>query len=98
MKLLSDLRGMISLGSVIVIAVIFVVLMFMAYVIFKIKDMLWATAPGATTTYDYNSSWYSMRNITVGFDSAVNFLVIAVIILIVALAIGAFFAIRGSGD
>ena len=98
MKLLKDTHGMLSLGSVIVIAVIFVVLMFMAYVIFKIKDMLWTAAPGATTTYDYNSSWYAARNITVGFDSAVNFLVIAVIILIVALAIGAFFAIRGSRE
>ena len=87
-SLLNNLKGMISLGSVIVIAVVFVVLMFMAYLIYKLKDMLGATGDALNT----------VNNVTKGFDSAVNFLVIAVIILIVALAIGAFFAIRGSGD
>ena len=87
MKLLKDTHGMLSLGMVIVIAVIFVVLMFMAYLIYKLKDMLNPTGDALLT----------VNNITKGFDSAVNFLVIAVIILIVALAIGAFFAIRGSG-
>jgi membrane-anchored glycerophosphoryl diester phosphodiesterase (GDPDase) len=88
-SLLKNTHGMLSLGVVIVIAVIFVVLMFMAYLIYTLKTMLNPTGDALATT----------NNITKGFDQAVNFMVIAVIILIVALAIGAFFSIRGGrGD
>jgi hypothetical protein len=107
MKLLRNTQGMLSFGAVITIAVIFVVLMFMAYLLFTLKTMLLPGLPAsggdqANTTQDiYNQSVNSVANVTKGFDQAVNFMVLAVIILIVALAIGAFFAIktgRGGGD
>jgi hypothetical protein len=87
------------------IGVFFVALTFCAYLIFTLKDMLipkYASVDGGTATnatqLAWNETWrnasQSVGNITSGFDQAVNFLVIAVIIAIVAVAIGALLYIK----
>jgi large-conductance mechanosensitive channel len=107
MKFRDNLRGFIDLGSVVVIGAAFVALMFVGYLIFKLKDLLLPTAYGTGQGTDaandtWNTSYYnstqSIGNITKGFDQAVNFLVIAVIISIAAIAIAALFFMRGKSE
>jgi len=94
MKLLKNNSGEIDVGVAIMIGVIFVALTFMAYVIFKIKDLLVPTHSIVTASPSYNDLVNATDNITRGFDQSVNFLVIAIIIAIVAIAIGALLFIR----
>ena len=87
-KLLSNFHAFIDLGSVIVIGAVFVALMFVAYIIYTLKTLLNPTGDAAST----------MANVTKGFDQAVNFLVIAVIISIAAIAIAALFFMRRKSE
>jgi len=79
--------GVIDLGIVLMIGIAFVGLMVVAYIVWTIQDQLNPTAG--------TSSFYSLRNITGGFDDAVNLLLIAVTIFILAIAISALLMLRG---
>ena len=59
--------------------------MVIAYIIFTLKDQLGATGDAAT----------SIANITTGFDDAVNLLLVAITIFILAIAITALLMLRG---
>jgi len=66
-----------------------------AYILFKVRDSLLPTAPGATTTTAYNNTYYQVSNITAGFDSAINLILVAITIFILAVAISALLMLRG---
>jgi len=86
-SLLDDTKAMIDLGVVLMIGIAFVGLMVVAYIIWTVYDQLDATSG----TQEYNS----LQNITAGFDDAVNLLLIAITIFILAIAISALLMLRG---
>jgi len=80
--------GVIDLGIVIMIGIAFAGLMVTAFIIFTIRDQLISSS----TSADVNNS---LANITGGFDDAVNLLLIAITIFILAIAISALLMLRG---
>ena len=83
-KLSENIRAMVDLSVVLVIGIAFAGLMVIAYVIWTLNDQLNPTGNAAN----------SIQNITQGFDNAVNFLLIAITIFILAIAIAALLMIR----
>ena len=101
-SLKESITAAVDLGVIITIGIAFAGLMVMGYIIWNIYDMFIPTAyPG--TTAEANASWNasylnasrSLGNITAGFDNAVNFLLIAITIFILAIAIAALLMLRG---
>jgi len=84
-RLRSNCEGAVDLGVVLMIGIAFVGLMVVAYIIWTIVDQLGATGSAAN----------SIGNITAGFDNAVNLLLIAITIFILAIAISALLMLRG---
>jgi len=80
--------AMIDLGVVLMIGIAFAALMVVAYIIWTVKGQL--VTP--STSADTNSS---LANITGGFDNAVNLLLVAITIFILAIAISALLMLRG---
>ena len=83
-----DCKGMVDLSVVLMIGIAFVGLMVVAYIIWTINDQLITTDTSASVNN-------SIGNITDGFDDAVNLLLIAVTIFILAIAISALLMLRG---
>ena len=80
--------GVIDLGVVLMIGIAFAALMVIAYIIWTVKDQLVTTSTAAETNN-------SIANITGGFDDAVNLMLIAITIFILAIAISALLMLRG---
>ena len=80
--------GVIDLGVVLMIGIAFAALMVIAYIIWTVKDQLVTTSTSAETNA-------SIANITGGFDDAVNLMLIAITIFILAIAISALLMLRG---
>jgi len=87
-SLKDNVRAAVDLTVVLVIGIAFAGLMVMAYIIWELEDELIDT----TTSSSINSS---VHNITTGFDDAGNFLLIAITIFILAIAIAALLMLRG---
>ena len=83
-SLIRDNRG-IDMGVVLVVGISFAALMVVAYIIYTLKDQLAPT--GAALN--------SITNITQGFDNAVNLILVAITIFILAIAISALLMLRG---
>ena len=94
-SLLKDARGVVDLGVVLMVGIAFAALMVIAYIIWTVNDQLLPEAPSNTTTSVYNQTYYSVGNVTSGFDDAVNLLLVAITIFILAIAIGALLMLRG---
>jgi len=97
MKSLKDnTHAVIDISLIIMIGIAFAALMVIAYIIWKLKDQL---LTGRSFTNANNLSNRQMNNsignVTAGFDSAVNLILIAVTIFILAIAIGALLMLRG---
>lgn len=88
MKLVSDKKGVVDLGVVLMIGVVFAGLMVIGYIIWTLVDQLGATGNAAN----------SIANITTGFDNAVNLILVAITVFILALAIAALLMLRGRGQ
>ena len=84
-SLLKDTKGVVDLGVVLMIGIAFAALMVIAYIIFTLQDQLGATGEAGR----------SIQNITAGFDDAVNLLLVAITIFILAIAISALLMLRG---
>ena len=84
-SLSKDGRGVVDLGVVLMIGVVFAALMVIAYIIWTLDDQLGATGDAAN----------SIANVTGGFDDAVNLILVAITIFILAIAIGALLMLRG---
>jgi len=87
-SLKDNMHGVVDLGVVLMIGIAFAALMVIAYIIWTVKDQL-VTTSTATETNN------SIANITGGFDDAVNLLLVAITIFILAIAIGALLMLRG---
>lgn len=89
MKLLrsfrEDTKAVVDLGVVLMIGIAFAALMVIAFIIWKLNDQLGATGDAAR----------SIANVTSGFDDAVNLLLVAITIFILAIAISALLMLRG---
>jgi hypothetical protein len=93
----------IDVATIITIGVAFAGIMVIAYIIWKMKDQLVPTLYGSGFTTDLaNQTWnntyrnvsFSIGNITGGFDSAVNLILVAITIFILAIAISALLLLR----
>lgn len=80
--------GMVDLGVILMIGIAFVGLMVVSYIIYTIKDSIITPSTSAAV----NSS---LANITTGWDSAINLLLIAITIFILAIAIASLLMLRG---
>ena len=80
-----DVHGVVDLGVVLMIGIAFAALMVIAYIIWTLEDQLGATGSAAN----------SVANVTGGFDDAVNLILIAVTVFILAIAISALLMLRG---
>jgi len=80
-----DVHGVVDLGVVLMIGIAFAALMVIAYIIWTLEDQLGATGSAAN----------SVANVTSGFDDAVNLILIAVTVFILAIAISALMMLRG---
>jgi len=87
-SLLRDTHGIVDLGVVLMIGIAFAALMVFAYIIFTVRDQLITTTTSGQTNR-------SIANITGGFDDAVNLLLVAITIFILAIAISALLMLRG---
>ena len=77
--------GVVDLGVVLMIGIVFAGLMVIAYIIWTLDDQLGATGDAA----------HSIANVTGGFDDAVNLILVAITIFILAIAISALLMLRG---
>jgi len=82
---LDNTRAMVDLGVVLMVGISFAGLMVIAYIIWTLVDQLGATGSAAN----------SIANVTSGFDDAVNLLLVAITIFILAIAISALLMLRG---
>ena len=105
MRSLKDsVYGTVDLGVVLMLGIAFAGLMVLAYIILVIQDQLLLGTPsgnestnptGWTNYWAENTSRGSIGNITTGFDNAVNLLLVAITIFILAIAISALLMLRG---
>jgi hypothetical protein len=84
-KLWQTKDAVVDLSVVIMIGIVFAALMVIAYINFTLEEQLGATGDAANT----------IANITAGFDSAINLILVAITIFILALAIAALLMLRG---
>lgn len=94
-KFIEEIHAVVDLGVVLMIGIAFAGMMVGAYIIFKVKDSLLPTAPGASTSTLYNNTYSQVGNITTGFDNAINLILVAITIFILAIAISALLLLRG---
>ena len=102
-KLLDDVQGVVDLGVVLMIGIAFVGLIVVAYIIWTIQDNFnLMEAPTVANTAAYNASYFaenstrtSLSNVTGGFDDAINLLLVAITIFVLAIAISALLMLRG---
>jgi len=87
-RLSKAVHGAVDLGTVLMIGIAFASLMVVAYIIWEVEGDLITT----TTSAEINSS---IHNVTTGFDDAVNLLLVAITIFILAIAISALLMLRG---
>ena len=100
MRSLRDLTtAMVDIGIVLTIGIVFAAIMVIAFIIWTIFDQLLPSGvPTANTSYatdQYNSTYYSIANVTNGFDDVVNLMLIAITVFILAIAISALLMLRG---
>ena len=88
-----DTRAVIDLGVVLMIGIAFVGLTIIAYLIWTIRDSLVASMDPLDALSDTLNS--SIANVTTGFDNAVNLILVAITIFILAIAISALLMLRG---
>jgi len=86
-SLKDNLQGMIDITIVIAVGIVFAALMVLAYVIYTLADSLDVEAG--------SSAEQTLTNITAGFDDAINLILVAITVFILAIAIAALLMLRG---
>ena len=104
MKLTSlkdNFYGVIDMGIVIMIGIVFAAMMVIAYIVWTLQDSLSGNTNPADVT-GVNEVWQStnasIQNVTSGFDSAVNLILIVITVFLLALAISALLMLRGRNN
>ena len=93
-SLRENLHAVLDVGTIISIAIVFAGMMVLGIVIWKINDQL--TFPyGSLGTSTYMIWKNTSTNITGGFDNAINLILVAITIFILAVAISALLMLRG---
>lgn len=87
-SLSENTHAVVDLGMVLMIGIAFASLIVVAFIIWTIRGQLITTSTSAETNA-------SLNNITTGFDNAVNLLLVAITIFILAIAISALLLLRG---
>ena len=93
-SLKESVYGAVDLGVVLMIGIGFAGLMVGAYVIWTLVDQLAITSAIGDATMQANAT-ASIGNVTAGFDNAVNLILVAITIFILAIAISALLMLRG---
>ena len=99
-KLNECVRAVLSLSIILTIGLAFAGLTVVAFIIWTIVDELIPAYPGtgdaanASWNETYANASASIGNVTGGFDSAVNLLLVAITIFILALSISALLMLR----
>ena len=103
-SLKDDIHGMIDIGLVLTIGLVFTALMVIAFIVWTLMQTLmpygaWTRGENRLWTQlqndTYNETYNSMRNVTTGFDNAVTLFLVAIVIFILAIAITALLMLRG---
>jgi hypothetical protein len=84
-KLIKAKQGFIDVSVVMTIVTAFIGLMVCSYIIYKVIAQLAPTGNALTTT----------NNISAGFDNAINLILVAITIWVLAIAISALLILRG---
>ena len=84
-KFLGSKEAFVDLGIILMVGIVFAGLMVIAYIIFTLEDQLGATGDASNT----------ISNVTAGFDDALNLILVAITIFILAIAISALLMLRG---
>ena len=87
-KLFDNAKAVVDLSVILMVGIAFAGLMVIGYIIWQIYDQFNPTAG----TDEYST----LTNITAGFDDAVSFLLVAITIFILAIAIAALMMLRGN--
>jgi len=96
MRSLKDsIHGVIDLGVVLMIGVVFAGLMVLAYLIWTLNKSFQVTYVAANSAGKMNAAMGTMNNTTGGFDDAINLILVAITIFILAIAISALLMLRG---
>ena len=93
-KLSDNVRAMVDLNVVLMIGIAFAGLMVIGYIIWELVSRF-DTKSSYATNQTYHHAHNMTQNITTGFDDAVNFLLVAVTVFILAIAIAALLMLRG---
>jgi len=105
-SLKDDVHAIIDIGIVLMVGLVFIALVVFGFIIFAIRDALLPDGPWRhSTTFrgftdeqnaTYNRTYNALTNVSSGFDSSVNLLIVAITIFILALAITALLMLRRS--
>ena len=93
-SLKESVYGAVDLGVVLMIGIAFAGLMVGAYIIWTLVNQLTIGAAIGDATMQANAT-SSVANVTTGFDNAVNLILVAITIFILAIAISALLMLRG---
>lgn len=92
-SLKEDVRAVIDLGVVLMIGIAFAGMVVLGFVMYVVVAALDDNLPSDPTWWGRDSN-STMLNITTGFDSAINLILVAITIFILALAISALLLLR----
>ena len=98
-KIREDIQGMVDLGIVITIGIVFAGMTVGAYILWTIYTQL---LPSAASSTGWSSTAIAVKmfrnqskNITTGFDNAIALILVSITIFILALALSALLMLRG---
>ena len=94
-SLTKNTHAVADLGIVLMIGITFASLMVGAYIIYTLFDQLNPEATATSRTAIQNQTWNTSTLITSGFSDAINLLLVAITIFILAIAISALLLLRG---
>jgi len=91
-SLRDNTHAVVDLGVVLLIGIAFAALMVVGYIIWTLKDQLSSGSFAA----DQLGNWTNTsKNVTGGFDDAINLILVAITVFILAIAISALLMLRG---
>ena len=94
-SLKDNLDGAIDLGVVIMVGIVFAGMMVIAYMIWTLREQFFETLNKGTGATNLAEGMRTLNNTTDGFDDAINLILVAITIFILAIAISALLMLRG---
>jgi large-conductance mechanosensitive channel len=94
-KLKENTHAVVDLGVILMIGIAFAALMVGVYIIYTLFGQLNPEDTATSRTTLQNDTWNTSTAITEGFADAINLILVAITIFILALAISALMMLRG---